>query len=205
MSTSNIHLQNPIKWTENFNAAFLFEVATEKVAPLLPKGVVPLETRPTISLILVSPISFPKGNLNKLSTFKEISWAIVVQPILFPLVPTPKFCFFVGNIAAVGATANDFLEHGNIVDKMPAYYSDSLEITIGDSDKYNARDEHGIIFDFRANVSYKNYQKKLFWGQNINLHQGCLCTQTWNWEGNIVEHQKNVAVGQCFDHLFLMD
>ena len=79
----------------------LFEIPTAAIAPLLPKGVEPLEVRPGVSLYDIGDVLWNSGNLDgSWPAFHELTAMIVVQPDLSIDMPMPKFAFYVPKIIA---------------------------------------------------------------------------------------------------------
>jgi hypothetical protein len=146
----NRYMQNGVSWIESSNIAFLLEIKTAKVLPLLPQGVVPVEVRPGVATIFSCTIAFPAGNLDRYGAFTEIDWAVLVQPHQGIPMPQPSYYFFMGN---VGSPCRPFLEYTQAADKMPTYYAEDLEATSDNSTGLNtASDGRGPIFDLQVQI-----------------------------------------------------
>jgi hypothetical protein len=182
----------------------IFEIPTAAIAPLLPKGVEPVETRPGISLFDVGDVHWNSGNLDGTwPSFHELTAFIVVQPDLSVDMPMPKFAFYVTRIIA---NWHAFVKNDQRVLHLP------IEHTPLELDKRNypntlrATDGKDLLFEFNNTHPDLPLLPSDFYGQYYSVQDGKLWFGIWRFEGLLCEHQKRGYPGKLGNHqLFFGD
>lgn len=176
----------------------LFEIPTAAIAPLLPKGVEPLEVRPGVSLYDIGDVLWNSGNLDgSWPAFHELTAMIVVQPDLSIDMPMPKFAFYVPKIIA---NWSGFVENERRVLHLPTEYT-PLEVGKGEGlIDLRATDGKDLIFEFRNTNPQLAFPRDAFFGQYYSVEDGKLWFGIWRFEGFLCEHQKKGHPGRLANH-----
>lgn len=192
-------LNNGIEWKTLPDWVFVFEIETKKISSFLPEGIKPIEMSPGKSGFAISGVPFPAGTLGKLPPLREILWFILVEPVYSMKMPTPRFCFFIGNASS---NNKEFLEHLHKFDKSPVYYSQSLQISIDNYKEIEVSDENGVICSLKGKCEFPNFNKEIIWGQSMTLHESKLYVQAWKYEGSALIYPRKFKLGKVYNHPF---
>lgn len=194
-----------ISWRHRHMMAFVYEVDTSAVEPLLPPGIHPVEARPGVSMLFVSMNDYmPTGNFIdgvELPAFQEVTRCVVVQPDLSIKMPIPRFTFFV---LQIGSNHQGFIQQEKDWLHLPTTYSPSLRTeTNATGTEIWVRDDDGPIQHLRNTHPTPVFRNESFFGQYYTAEQGRLYFGVWSWRAIACIHQRQGDAGGIFAHPFL--
>lgn len=193
-----------LQWNIRHQFAFLYEVATAVVRPLLPDGLQPYEARPGVALMFMGYNDYFPGNViygEPQPAFQEITRFFLVHPDLSVDMRMPRFTMFVHRVGANNAA---FIRQERERLKLPAYDSPTLEVSVNDARNSGvARDAHGVIQEWRNTHPRPRLYDEDFWGQYYTVRDGRLWFGVWHWEGRVCSHQFPGDGGGIHEHPFL--
>lgn len=184
-------------WTFDFALSTFYEVETDRIHPLLPHQLAPMEVAPGVSLISVTAFNFPEGALESLPEFQELIFSAVVSPDLTRGVP--KFAMYVISLAS---TSQAHMDHSLDYYKLPAYHPVSdVEIKSRELDVRYA-DSKGTILTMNncsGTMDYKEDERymQVFTGTEDSIYVADLYIKA-----SLYEHQQSGEVGKLFPHPF---
>ena len=196
-----------IHWRLRHQMAFIFEIDTAHVLPLLPPGIHPVEARPQVSLLFIGFNDYQADENTiegvKQPRFSEMTRTILVQPDLSVRMPIPRFTFFVHRI---GSDNKSFVDQEIAKLHLPSYHSPTLKTEVNETGtELWIRDEHGPIQHLRNTHAAPPYRREAFFGQYYTLEEGKLYFGIWSWSGVCAVHQRPGDAGGIFEHPFLTE
>jgi hypothetical protein len=197
-----------IDWDLNHQMAFVFEIPTEEVRKIIPKstGLNPYEVRPGVATMFLGYNDYNPGNEiygEKQPAFKEITRVFMVQPNLSVNMPIPRFTFYMHRIAS-----NNLPFVKQEADKLhlPTFYSPNMEvITNEDHTSAVARDEQGILQEWKNTNPNVKYYDDSFFGQYYVVENNKLYFGVFYWAGKVFTHQKHGDGGGIYEHPYLTE
>lgn len=211
MALRTDHLPHPpvggrrclFEWNIDELAHFLFEIPTERVAPLLPRGVYPVEPRPGVSLLDAGYVAWGAGNWEPhWPAFNEVSVLLIVQPDLsFPM-PMPKFAFFALNICA---DYQEFLDTEPVQLHLPTFFQPFTAKLVADPYAVEVESPLGPVMRLRNTQHPVHYEEVDYLGQFFTVDDGILYMGIWQWIALAAEHQATGDAGQLRRHAAFKD
>jgi hypothetical protein len=184
-------------WKFDFALSTLFEIETEAVEHLVPKGLTPMQSAPGMSLISLTALNFPAGALGGLPEFQELIYGIIVPPDLSRGVPK-----FAHHILSLGSTCKEHLEHSAEYYKLPV--SDRFSnVAIGrDPHTVEFEDANGPILTMQNIHPTPVYTNADLYFQAFVEDNGDLYVADLHMQGGLFEHQQQGDGGTLYPHPF---
>ncbi|GAB1646581.1 hypothetical protein [Krasilnikovia sp. MM14-A1259] len=181
-------MTDSVPWYVDSDHAFVFEMPTEQLAPLVPPPLQVVEPRPGVGLLWVSLLRFEGGNIDVLPTFHEITCEVVVHPRVADGEARPDVAAFAVRTASDCAQFDDWARR---VDRMPVVNCPGLRARV---DRLHAScavaDDRGPIFTLASSASGVGWRDGLLRVQ-VFSHDSDGLWQGWvEWFGSYADHQR---------------
>ena len=184
-------------WRFDFALSTLFEIETDAIEHLVPKGLTPMQSAPGMSLISLTALNFPAGALGELPEFQELIYGVLVPPDLSRGVP--KFATF---ILTLGSTCKEHLEHSADYYKLPV--SDQFNNVVIQREPHvvEFEDANGPILTMRNIHPEPVYADADLYFQAFVEDNGELYVADLHMQGGLFEHQQHGDGGTLHQHPF---
>ncbi|MFC1619649.1 hypothetical protein ACFL45_06850 [Candidatus Neomarinimicrobiota bacterium] len=184
-------------WKFDFALSTLFEIETDAIEHLVPKGLTPMQSAPGMSLLHLTALNFPAGALGGLPEFQELIFGVLVSPDLSRGVP--KFATI---ILSLGSTNREHLEHSANYYKLPVTDPFNSVVIQHEPHAVEFADGTGQILTMQNIHPEPVYADADLYFQAFVEDNGDLYVADLHMQSGLFEHQQQGDGGKLWPHPF---